>query len=160
TSNLPEIIDPVEIDGGTVPGQQIELNGTFDTDVVLFGLRISAPNSTVMGLAIVQFGYGIFIQADSVSVTGNFIGTDFSGAAGLGNCVAGISISSGNGEVIRNNTIAGNDTWGIFTATDGSLVQGNHIGVVGPGDSILPNQIGIHITGSNNIIGGTGRGEG
>src|SRR6516225_3308476 len=51
--DLPLIFDPVVIDGTTVPGQQIELDGSSDLEGT--GLSLVGPNITVRGLSIVNF---------------------------------------------------------------------------------------------------------
>jgi CSLREA domain-containing protein len=96
TSDLPAITEAVTIDGysqtGTSPATAssaavllIELDG----ENVGNGLRIQASNSTVKGLIINRFSNpGVWLQnsgATGNKVEGNFIGTDATGTAGLGN---------------------------------------------------------------------------
>jgi CSLREA domain-containing protein/uncharacterized repeat protein (TIGR01451 family) len=140
---------------------------------------IAAPNNTIGGTTA---GAGNVISGNSNGVhiidasatgnviTGNFIGTNFNGTTDLGNQFAGIDIFEG-----ANNTIGGNSTAArniisgngegirLNNAASGTLVQGNYIGLKGDGVTDLHNDFnGISITFSalNNMIGGTGTGEG
>ena len=110
-------------------------------------------------------------------IEGNFIGTDATGTAALGNFdgiddVVGIG---GTGEMIggtvtgAGNVISGNNNIGIFMAADGSIIQGNRIGTAANGTSPLGNfrwgiDVGIDDRGGLNVfnvmIGGTVPGAG
>lgn len=98
-------------------------------------------------------------------VQGNFIGTDVSGTAKLGNSFSGVTVFRGasnntlggttNG---AGNIISGSGTVGVSffdSGTTGNLVQGNFIGTDVTGVSKMGNPDGILISGANNnIIGG------
>lgn len=72
----------------------IELDGTLAG--LANGLKITAGNSTVRGLAINRFQYnGIGLESGSGNVIeGNYIGTDSTGTQDLGNGIGG----SGGGD--------------------------------------------------------------
>jgi hypothetical protein len=171
----------VVIDGYTQPGASPNTNGpSLGTNAVLMieldgsragagtdGLLITADNSTVRGLVINRFSwYGIFIGSGGNVIEGNFIGTDVTGSAGLGNG-AGVPIFSASGNTIggttagARNVISGNEGYGvgIFDSSTGNLVQGNFIGTDATGTVDLGNSaygVVIYYSGaSNNIIGGT-----
>ena len=121
-------------------------------------------------------GAGIYFEdagTDNNVIQGNFIGTDNTGTVALGNSSNNININSGAG----NNTVggsaagagniiadSGNDgitIWG--GTTTGNIVQGNYIGTDTSGTINLGNSaVGVVVSGgsNNNIIGGTGAGEG
>jgi hypothetical protein len=120
TSELPEITEPLIIDGYSQPGfspntlavgndavLKIELSGTsmpsIPANSLVSGLRITAANSTVKGLIISNWDQenGVFLEGGATGnkVEGNFIGTDASGINPLGN-LAGV-VSNGD------NTIGG-----------------------------------------------------
>jgi len=108
-SPLPEVTDPVTIDATSQPGfagsPLIELNGTdagADTD----GLRITAGNSTVRGLAINRFtGNGLRLSnGGGNTIEGNYIGTDVTGTLPLPNQKDGVLIDGAS-----DNTIGGID---------------------------------------------------
>ncbi len=159
------------IDGTTQPGfagmPLIELNGM---GVVPNGLMVDAGNSTVRGLVINRFINGILVNANGNDVfEGNFIGTDVTGSADLGNSSSGILINRasnntriGGTTAAARNIISGNDGGGvaIFSST-GIMVQGNFIGTNVTGTAMLGNSgHGIRVSTANNntTIGGTAAG--
>lgn len=176
---LPEITGPTAIDGYTQPsattnslvnGQDanllIEIDGSNAGSAD--GLRISG-DSTVQGLAVNRFnGFGISVSGSGNLVTGNFIGTDRTGTADLGNSRDGVIIFGG-GNVIggvtpeSRNLISGNDGNGIRllgALASTNFVQGNFIGTDAAGTVDIGNSAsGVRLqTASNNTIGGTAPG--
>lgn len=122
-------------------------------------------------------GPGIHITNGSASnnntVTGNYVGTDLSGATDIPNGGVGIllnTLATDNtiGSTAAPNVISGNTGGGIQFGSDSAaslanLVVANLIGVDGDGVSPLPNGgIGILVNAgsSNNTIGGTTTGLG
>ncbi|HXF49655.1 MAG TPA: NosD domain-containing protein [Verrucomicrobiae bacterium] len=91
-------------------------------------------------------------------ILGNFIGTDVSGTADLGNTANGVRIDNSTINDIFYNVISGNDVFGIFIASPGSTrneMLGNLIGTDASGTMALGNGNGILIaSSSNNVIGG------
>jgi trimeric autotransporter adhesin len=184
TFSLPNISDPVVIDGYTQPGARpnsqevgtdailrIELDGTqMEPGVQVAGLRINASNVVVWGLAINRFpAEGIEINTFSSGVTGtriegNFIGTDPGGTLDRGNAFSGVSVRNGSKSAIvggaspdKRNLISGNDGGGVALGNRGSnKVMGNLIGTSKDGSSPLGNdRAGVSAGGSsNNVIGG------
>jgi CSLREA domain-containing protein len=183
-SALPDITDPVVIDGYTQPGASqnslasgdnavllIELNGSVAG--ISNGPTISAGGSTVRGLVINRFaGVGLRIKsANSNIVEGNFIGTNAAGMIALGNSQDGIQVSSGNNVIggttpAARNLISGDRNNGIQiagAAATGNQVQGNFIGIDAGGTTALRNKnqgVFIFNGASNNTIGGTVAGAG
>jgi len=101
---------------------------------------------------------GIDCDSDENEFYGNIIGLDITGSAAIPNDY-GINISSSNnhiggGSSGQANIISGNAATGIWIAGDLNFVQGNFIGTNIAGTSIIPNNTGIQITSSENIIGG------
>ena len=96
-------------------------------------------------------------------VQGNFIGTDVTGTADLGNGGHGILIPNGaanntvGGTVAgARNVISGNNLVGVFISGAGNKVQGNFIGTNAAGTADLGNSAaGVQIAGANNTVGGT-----
>lgn len=174
-SPLPVITRPVIIDGTTQPGFSgtpiIELNGA-SAGINADGLVLSATagGSTVRGLVINRFsnssGTGIYLQSNNNVIQGNFIGTDVSGTADLGNSY-GIEVENSTGNTIggaaagSGNLISGNRFYGIFLDNSpDNDIAGNFIGTDGSGTAALGNEIGIRLLGSStNTIGGALTGE-
>ncbi len=170
---LPDIIDPVVIDGATQPGYAgmplIELDGSL---VGTFGnvLVIKAGGSTVRGLAVGRSSVGILItNCDNNVIQGNHIGVDATGTASRQNGT-GIRLTNSSNNVIggvtaaARNVISGNGTDGLEINGNGNVVQGNYIGTNAAGTVEIRNgQRGVHIPSSlhaNNVIGGTAPGAG
>ncbi len=118
---------------------------------------------------------GILLSSRGTLVQGNFIGTDVTGTAALGNggvnpLTAGVSISGFPGNTIggttpgAGNLISGNNHDGVSIGVrfEGNLVQGNLIGTDVTGTTALGNGgFGVRIVdGSGNTIGGTASGAG
>jgi streptogramin lyase len=170
TSPLPTITHPVTIDGTTQPGfvgtPIIELNGA-SAGPSASGLTIDAGNSTVRGLVINRFSLsGIQLENNGGDIIqGNYIGTDVTGTATLGNWSAGIDLRGSNNTIGgtttgARNLISGNGNillnHGINISGIANLVEGNYIGTNAAGTTALANGYdGVYLGGSNNTIGGT-----
>ncbi len=184
---LPSISVPVVIDGSTQPGftgtPLIELNGA-NAGATSDGLRLTAGNSTIRGLAINRFGgAGIHIQLPGGTncIQGNLIGTDPTGTLSQGNSSTvqsgGVWIDGSSGNWIggpyptNRNVISGNSGPGVYLLNcAGNIVQGNLIGTSVSGTAALSNsnngislygnalrnQVGGTATGARNVISGNG----
>ncbi|MFY9556730.1 MAG: FG-GAP-like repeat-containing protein, partial [Blastocatellia bacterium] len=150
-----------------------DVSGTVALGNALGGVFIvDSPNNTIGGTAAgarnvisgnESFGIDILGNfAPGNLVQGNYIGTDASGTADLGNgeglFVAPNTTVGGTTPGARN-IISGNDTNGIDISNGsvGILVQGNYIGTIVNGTAGLANaNDGMAINGGdNNTIGGT-----
>ena len=170
---LPDITDPVIIDGSTQPGFagtpliEIDGSGAGSGD----GLVVTAGGSTVRGLVINGFsGAGIVLRtAGGNTIQGNYIGTNAAGDAALANEV-GINIDNAPNNLIggtteaARNVISGNqwdgvDIWG--SSASGNDIQGNYIGTNVSGTGALGNAwdgVWIDAGAHGNTIGGTSTG--
>lgn len=165
-SALPEIGDPLTLDGTTQPGfagaPVIELNGAR-LGAGEAALLITAGNSTVRGLVINRATDNIRIENGSGNVIeGNFLGTDSAGVAPPGPQSFGVYVSHSRGNVVggttqqARNIISGNAGGVSLADSNENIVLGNFIGVDKTGSAALGNGgNGVDITGSNNTIGGT-----
>ncbi|MFP6613072.1 MAG: NosD domain-containing protein [Pirellulales bacterium] len=167
---LPNITETMTIDGTSQPGFDsatsrpvIEIDGT-NAGVEVSGFRVSGNGggSTIRGLAINRFSeHGVFVsRRDGVTIEHNFIGTDPTGTMDRGNAEAGIYIINAESNVVRQNTISGNDRFGVKIEgpqSTGNLVTGNMIGINAAGASELKNRIAnVEIAGApGNTIGGS-----
>ncbi len=176
-SPLPQITNPVLIDGTTQPNYAghplIELNGA-GAGSNCNGLVLAGGQSTVQGLVISGFsGAGIVIEGPGGDlVQANQVGTDPSGTRaqpnGVGIEVVGCSSNTiGGASVGMGNLISGNLGAGVEVVrstqdSTNNLIAGNLIGTTANGSAPLGNQgNGILIEGaSGNIIGGDGSSAG
>lgn len=111
-------------------------------------------------------------NTDNNVVAGNYIGTDVSGTAPLGNGNVGVYIIDGPnsniigvdgdgsaGEANEKNVISANNNSGVFitgTSTDNNVVAGNHVGTNAAGTAALGNtSSGVVVTtrATGNLIG-------
>lgn len=152
---LPNITDAVTIDGYTQTGavantntvaSRLGLNGSLKIGIRgtlgFDGLIIRAPGVTVRGFVINNCFRGIDARptsAGTVTLEGNYIGTNVGGTAFVTNNDSGI-LAGGTGTIViggtapaARNLISGNARGslgpGIFTITDAAVtIQGNLIG--------------------------------
>lgn len=166
-SPLPEITDPVTIDGTSQPGFagnpviEVRVDGIILGD----GLTITGGNSTIRGLILNRFrGNAIKIESAGGNVVeGNYIGTNAGGNAAEPNSSSGVFILSSNNRVggltaAARNVISGNGGSGIIISAANNLVQGNYIGLDVTGTTALrnlTNGIAIGLGANGNVIGGT-----
>jgi titin len=141
-------------------------------------IAFDASNNTVGGTAagarnvIAGNAFGgvtlAFPGAAGNVVAGNYVGTDASGTAALGNIRDGVLIRDGaaNNTVGgtaagARNVIAGNTGAGVNitgTGTTGNVVAGNYIGTNASGTAAVPNAFNgvlLSAQASNNTVGGT-----
>jgi len=200
-SDLPTITSPVIIDGYTQSGAtantlavgdnaalRIEINGNSKGG---FLIAAGGDGSTIKGLVLNRCGCdtggicgAIKLRANNNVVSGNFIGTDVTGATEMPNSSPGVLISTGSNNLIggttaaARNLISGNSDGGIGNvaifaisfqvdpAPTGTIIRGNYIGTNASGTASLhPQQFqnvpGIRVFfGSNTIIGGTDADDG
>ncbi|HEY1380878.1 MAG TPA: right-handed parallel beta-helix repeat-containing protein, partial [Gemmataceae bacterium] len=145
------------------------------------GVFISSPDNLVGGTStaarnvISANDLGVDIGRNSSSdvtdnlVQGNYIGTDATGTADLGNIGDGVLVQGYSGNTVggpaagAENVISGNGRDGIeLSATGATAVQGNLIGTDAAGTTALGNDLrGVLLNGAqDSLIGGSGAGEG
>lgn len=180
-SELPEITDPVNIDGTTQHNYSdypiIELGGYMMSPPVS-GLKLATRWSTIRGFTIHGFSEGAIIITGSGSmgnkIKGNHIGNDITGKWKMYNKI-GIKIVDapnniiGGANIADRNIISGNDKLAIGIYGEnavGNIIQGNYIGPDITGNSALGNGDGIALydvsgctiggksAGTRNIISG------
>ncbi len=175
TSALPDITDPVTIDGFTQPGSSANTLTAGSNAVLLVATpvpAISGGSSLVRGLVIT--GGGVVLKGQGNNrVEGNYIGTNAAGTSAPslqpGSAPqTGITVQSANNSIggttpQTRNLISGNNSIGVLitAGATGTQVRGNYIGTDLTGAKALPNGRGVVIdNGSTNLIGGTDPGAG
>ncbi len=165
-------------EGNIVQGNFIGTNvsATANLGNVNDGISIgNAPNNTIGGTTALAGNViggngrdGLSISnAPGITVQGNFIGTDWSGSADLGNAAHGVNIDGANipiggtvagaGNVISNNGLDGVHIYFYDGSATGNTIQGNSIhGNAGLGigineEGVTHNDAGDSDTGSNNL---------
>ncbi len=146
TNALPDITEPLTIDGMTQPGTGlVGIKGLFAG--VANGLRLVTSNCVIRGLSIQQFQRaGILIEGGhSHSIRGNLLGTDARGTPGLGNGV-GIQVANsarnilGGSAAADRNVISANLNEGVAVSNSTAIeLRANLIGTTPDGAAGLLN---------------------
>jgi uncharacterized repeat protein (TIGR01451 family) len=142
------------------------------------GLSIQSPSNRVGGTApgarnviSANRSTGILITGSSNLVQGNYVGTDWTGTARLGNTstailVFGSSNTIGGSEAGAGNILAGSQ-FGLWvnessvTPSRNNRIQGNYVGTNAASARGLGNtSIGMLVFGQDNLVGGTAPGAG
>ena len=152
-------------------------------------VEAQAPGTVIQGNVIGgNPGYGVIVgqPGAQATLTGNLIGTNAAGTAGLANVGFGVRVQQGGsatiggtapgeGNVISSTELrigagAGAYDHGHGVSVDGSTatILGNRIGTNAAGTAALPNWYGVHVTGSSSgpavgstvTVGGTVAGAG
>ena len=163
-SALPNLSDPVIVDGSTQPGFAgqpiIELNGT--TAGTCLYLPVSGSGSTIRGLVVNRCnGHGILIDGSNNVIQGNYVGTNSTGTAAAPVLFSSIFVAGNNNQIggtspLARNVLSGNGHQGIAMTGSGNTVQGNFIGTNATGTAAIGGgAVFIFQGASNNMIGGT-----
>ena len=142
-------------------GQGNGINLCYGTSNVTIGGTTAAERNVISG----NVGGGVNLASSfsndvfNNTIRGNYIGTDASGAARLGNGGGGIQINQANNSVF-DNVISANGGDGVGVSGLNVPVQGNRIGTDAGGTVALGNSdAGVHTYNAGAKIGGTGAGE-
>ena len=142
-----------------------DLNGVFGSPQTLSGDRNIISGNGANGILS-------NVQQTLIDIKNNYIGTNLSGTADLGNVLDGINVSGagiatavnlqiGGATAVEGNLISGNNGYGIETASDGAIIQGNKIGTNAAGTAAIGNSNdGVRVFGVSSFIGGSNSGEG
>ena len=169
-SELPDITDPVIIDGDSQPGYAglplVELDGAMAGPVD--GLTITGGGSIVRGLVINRFQNGVTLDGlGGNQIEGNLLGTDVTGTMVPPNQPTGVNVSDSPDNLIGGTTVAErNVIIGVRINGDqatGNRVEGNYIDVDVTGTALLlgTSASGVALTQtSSNTVGGLDPGAG
>lgn len=170
--------------GNTVVGNYIGTNLAGTAEQGNFtGMGVFTPDNIIGGLTAAERNVisgnannsGIALNAPTATgniIQGNYIGTDVTGTIAIPNAIGIYVITQSSNNQIGGSTpaarnlISGNDQGvtinGGSNGSNGNKVQGNYIGTKADGVGALGNTFtGVHVAGGHdNLIGGTGVGEG
>lgn len=158
-TGLPEVTDPVVIDGFTQPStNQVEIDGL---SLAINGLTISAGQSVVKHLLLNNFGGNglVLTVGDGNSIENCYIGVGADGIEAKGNVKHGIFIVNssdnkiGDAVLARRNYIGFNGRAGVFVESGtGNTIRGNSIfGNHGLGIDLAPQGINRNDSGDIDI---------
>jgi titin len=167
--------------GNVVQGNFIgtDVTGTVGIKNLIHGVDVSGSDNLIGGVTpgagnVVSGNNWFGVQIEGINATGNrlegnFIGTDITGTASVGNFQGGVEILNAPSNTIggtaagARNVISGNTNIGVRIAGDATanLLQGNLIGTDVTGTASLGNGTrAIEVAASGNTIGGTTVGAG
>ncbi len=168
-SELPDVTDPVILDGTTQPGftsipvVRVRASAPIGSDGIV--LNGGASGSTVRGLSLTNFVLGDPLWLDGVTgvtVEGNYIGLYDAGAGAVAEVNgSGIVASAGGSHRITSNVVNSYSTCVSLVDSNGNIVRRNILGLSpsgaplgGCGENGVNPGFGIGIVGTDNIIGG------
>lgn len=164
--------------GNLVQGNYIgtDVTGALDLGNTLSGVLVTgAPANTIGGTTagarnvISGNGWrGVYVYDTGATgnlVHGNYIGTDFTGTANLGNGLAGVQVTNATSNSIggtatgMGNTIAFNGRHGVLLTGSGtgnsilnnSVFSNTRLGIDLSGNGVTPNDVNDPDTGTNNL---------
>jgi parallel beta-helix repeat protein len=166
------IEDSADDNHGLIAGNRIgtDASGMSDLGNISSGVSVGANGVTVGSVnpdfrnVISGNGHGgLVVTGSDITVQGNFVGTNASGSAAVGNDLHGVFLSNAHGNTIggsgtgERNVISGNGIQGLLlSSSNGNTVQGNLVGTKSDGTGNLGNSFsGVVLSGTDdNLIGG------
>lgn len=154
--------------GNTVAGNIVGTNapGTAALGNGWSGIAVESTGNTIGGTTAAARNLisgngldGITVTADKNTIKGNYLGTNASGTASLGNGEAGIYLYGAGSNVIGGNLISGNRQAGIAAEPNGSAaagfntITGNSIGTTAAGTAAIANYAGVILFAGGNLVG-------
>lgn len=105
------------------------------------------------------YGAIYYGQVSENNIAGNYIGTDVTGTFSIPNATGICVDDASNHNIIENNVLSGNISYGLFIVTQGSdanIFRGNIVGLNASGTDTVPNDVGLIIAAGAryNVIGG------
>lgn len=182
---LDVILNPITIDGYSQSGASPNTLATSvgnDANILIqldgrnlapgsAGLYLNGDNSTVLGLSLVNFPFGIYANGNNAHIQGNYFGVQADGSAQLGLSGIGVDVPDrnnaiiGGGQTPADQNIFGNLAIGALQlGGSNGVIAGNRVGLGKTNTSFMGNNNGIQInnagvnpasnhTITNNLIG-------
>jgi RTX calcium-binding nonapeptide repeat (4 copies) len=173
--------------GATIQGNYIgtDATGMMAQENGGDGIRAGASNGWLSNTLIGGTGAGqgnvisgnrlmgieLFTSFSGV-IQGNFVGTNRTGTAAMGNATNGIGVSGGpisnnltqvtigGTTPAARNVVAGSGAYGVAVTAQSALIQGNYIGTDATGAVALGNYTGVALFNDGLEVGGTAAGAG
>ncbi len=173
-TDLPDITDPVTINGYSEPGSHENTDAVADNAVLHVvlsrsaspgtgvGLRILASDTSVRGLAInnfldaIEVGGRGDVRPKNVTIAGNFLGTDATGTLAVGNRLQDLLMFDTSDSTVGGPTPADRNII-ADSGHGGGYNAGGGISFSGARDTIQNNFIGVDATGRR-ALGNNGNG--
>lgn len=133
----------------------VEINTTGQYNII--GGGTAEERNIISGNRV--YGCIYYGNCSHNNICGNYIGTDAGGESAIPNATGICVDGSSNHNIMENNVLSGNRSYGLFIVTrgtDGNIFRGNKVGTNAAGTSALPNDVGLMIaaTAQGNVIGG------
>ena len=154
---LPPITAPVKIEGASAPGYDgtplVEIDGTALTGgsgTTGLVVRSEGSGSTISGLAIGHFDYGVLLEGTDNQVCGSYLGVETDGTAQLANEIGieaapgsvGDRIGAGCAAPGGGNLISANTAVGIDDHGSETRIADNRIGINANGEPMGNGEFG------------------
>lgn len=133
----------------------VEINTTGQHNVI--GGTTTAERNIISGNRV--YGCIYYGNCSQNNICGNYIGTDAAGENAIPNATGICVDGSSNHNIMENNVLSGNRSYGLFIVTrgtDGNVFRGNLVGTNALGTNALPNDVGLMLAADakDNVIGG------
>ncbi|MGI9604578.1 MAG: right-handed parallel beta-helix repeat-containing protein, partial [Acidimicrobiales bacterium] len=161
SSAFPFLLGTTTLDGRTQPGYStpvVRIDGDQASGATGLGVDATAGSSEIRGVMITRFdadGVRVAAGANDVVIADNWIGSDNTADAGMGNGDDGIDLR-GQDAIIDGNVVNHSADEGIDVLGSGATITGNRIGLEADGSAGGGNSdVGIALFAPNTQIGGT-----
>jgi len=153
--------DAFYIEGDSlIQANGVEINTVSKYNVI--GGETEGERNIISGNRV--YGAIYYGQVSENNICGNYIGTDVSGSYSIPNATGICVDDASNNNIIEQNLLSGNISYGLFIVTTGSNYnhfRGNLVGTNHDATDSIPNDVGLLIGGGakSNIIGGENTGD-
>ncbi len=140
----------------SIQANGVEINTTGRHNVI--GGNTPQERNIISGNRV--YGCIYYGNCSQNNICGNYIGTDVTGTLSVPNATGICVDGSSNHNIMENNVLSGNRSYGLFIVTrgtDANIFRGNKVGTDASGTVALPNDVGLMLAADakDNLIGGT-----
>ena len=139
----------------SIQANGVEINTTGRHNLI--GGSTLAERNIISGNRV--YGCIYYGNCSQNNIAGNYIGTDVTGTQPIPNATGICVDGSSNHNIMENNVLSGNRSYGLFIVTrgtDANIFRGNKVGTDATGTQALPNDVGLMLAADakDNVIGG------